>query len=115
FGYDAMDRQNRVQSPGGTITRTMYDVRGQAQKVYVGTNDAGATDSDPTGGGATGNNMVLVTENEYDGGTAGGDGNLTEQTQHATASDTRVTMFVYDWRNRRVDTDGEIDVFQRLT
>jgi hypothetical protein len=44
----------------------VFNPRGQAQKVYVGTDDTGATDSDPTGGGATGNNMVLISENEFD-------------------------------------------------
>jgi hypothetical protein len=42
---------------------------------------APATESDPTGGGAMGNNMIQVTELEFDGGTAGGDNLLTKQTQ----------------------------------
>ena len=46
-------------------------------QVWVGTNDTGATNSDPTGGGAAGNNMVQVTGNQYDNGAAGGDNNLT--------------------------------------
>ena len=63
------------QSPGDVVMLTAA-VRDYATKVYVGTDDTGATLGDPTGGGAQGNNMVLVTENEYDGGSAGGDGNL---------------------------------------
>jgi hypothetical protein len=27
---------------------------------------------------------------------------------------TRATSFVYDWRKRRVDSDGEVDYFQRV-
>jgi len=30
------------------------------------------------------------------------------------ATTTRVTSFAYDWRNRQVDIDGEIDFFQRF-
>ena len=115
FGIDAQGRRNIVKTPGGTITRTVFDVRGQAVKTYVGTNDTGATDSDPTGGGATGNNMVLVSENEFDGGSAGGYGNLTKVTQHVDAGTTRVTSMSYDFRGRRIGTDGEIDHFDHLT
>ena len=67
---------------GGTITRTVFDARGNPWKTFVGTNDTGATESDPTRGGASGNNMVLVTEYEYDDGVAGGDNDLTAQTQY---------------------------------
>lgn len=116
FGYDAMKRRNRSVTPGGTITRLVFDPRGLVLSTWGGTNDDGATSSDPSGGGVDpDNNMVVVTSNEYDGGADGGDGNLTEQTQHASSSEARATSFVYDWRDRRVDTDGEIDVFQRVT
>ena len=60
-----------------------------------------------------GNNMVVITGNEFDGGSAGGDGNLTEQTQFVDGSDNRVTTFVYDFRNRRTVVDGEINFFQK--
>jgi RHS repeat-associated protein len=115
FGYDSMGRQNKQRSPGGTITRTVFDVRSQPAKVYVGTNDTGATDSDPTGGGASGNNMVLATENEYDGGSAGGDGNRTKVTQYVDAGTTRVTANGFDWRNRNTSIDGEVDYYQENT
>ena len=78
FEYKTAQIMNRQKTPGGTITFTVFDARGNPTKVYVGTDDTGATVGDPTGGGAQGNNMVLVTENEYDGGSAGGDGNLTQ-------------------------------------
>ena len=89
FGYDSMDRQNMVTSPGGTITRTVFSSVGWDHvptKIYIGTDDTAATESDPTGGGATGNNMVLVTESEYDSGNDGGDGLLTKQTDHVDSS-----------------------------
>jgi hypothetical protein len=83
FGYNSMKRRNRTVSPGGTITFHVLDVRDQIVKTYVGTDDSGATENDPTGGGAEpNNNMVLVSENQYDGGQDGGDGNRTKETQH---------------------------------
>jgi len=113
FHYNASGIMNRQETPGGTITFTVFDVRHNPTKVYVGTDDTGATSDDPTGGGATGNNMVLVTENEYDSAGDGGDGNLTKQTQHVNATTTRVSTHTYDWRNRRTDTDGELDFYEK--
>ena len=114
-GYDSSKRQNRQVTPGGTITRTVFDARRNSWKTFVGTNDTGATQNDPTGGGAVGNNMVQVSQQQFDGGADGGDNNLTQVTQYVDGSTTRVTALVYDWRNRRVDTDGEVDYFERLT
>lgn len=113
YGYDVMKRRNRTVTPGGTITFQVYNVRGQVIATYVGTDDSGATEQDPTGGGLDpNNNMVLVTALEYDNGQDEGDGNLTQQTQHVDATTTRVTTFEYDWRNRRTTTDGELDFYQ---
>ncbi|MFV2069020.1 MAG: hypothetical protein ACC645_18795, partial [Pirellulales bacterium] len=67
------------KTPGGTITRSVFDTHGRAVETYVGTDDSGASDADPTGcttsaGGSSSacdpdNNMVLVSESEYcDGG-----------------------------------------------
>jgi len=110
YGYDAMGRQNRMIDPAGTITRTVYDVRDQVISQWVGTNDTGATDSDPTGGGAAGNNMKAVVLLEYDDGTAGGDGNLTEETLPVddTSTNNRITTYAYDFRDRR-DTTTQTD------
>ena len=105
-----------ASSPGGTITFEVFDVHRCVIATYVGTDNTGATETDPTGGGADpNNNMVLVTSYQYDHGQAGGDGNLTEQTQYVSDSETRVTDFVYDWRNRRTATDGEIDFYAQVT
>ncbi|HVX63949.1 MAG TPA: hypothetical protein VHC19_25220 [Pirellulales bacterium] len=48
--------------------------------------------------------MVVVTEYQYDGGSAGGDGVLTQETQHVDASTSCVTSYGYDYRDRRVFT-----------
>ncbi|HEV2968550.1 MAG TPA: RHS repeat domain-containing protein, partial [Pirellulales bacterium] len=106
YGYDSMNRQNRLVAPGGTITRSVFDLRGLLLSSWVGTDDACATDNDPTGGGAMGNNMVIVTGNVYDNGNPGGDGNLTQQTDYvdATGSNDHITTFVYDFRDRLTQT-----------
>lgn len=111
YGYDAMGRQNRVVDPAGNIRRTVYDVRDQVVSQWGGTDDTSATNSDPTGGGATGNNMVIVQLLEYDDGEAGGDGNMTQQTLpvDATSGHDRITLYGYDYRDRRettTQTDG---------
>ncbi len=45
----------------------MFDLFGHPVSRWVGSDDAGATDEDPTGGGAAGNDMVAVEVNQYDG------------------------------------------------
>ncbi len=66
--------------------------------------------SDPTGGGATGNNMTAVALLEYDDGSAGGDGNLTEEALpvDSTSANDRITTYGYDYRDRR-DTTTQTD------
>ncbi|OAI41010.1 hypothetical protein AYO40_00590 [Planctomycetaceae bacterium SCGC AG-212-D15] len=113
YGYDVMFRRNKSVTPGGTISRTVFDARSNPAQSWVGTNDNGATNNDPTGGGALGNNMVQVTLNVYDANAAGGDNNLTQQTQYVDGSTTRVTSFLYDWRDRQTDVDGEVDFYAR--
>jgi hypothetical protein len=80
----------------------------------------GATDADPTGGGATGNNMVAVALLEYDDGAAGGDGNLTEETLpvDSTSGNDRITTYGYDYRDRRdttTQTDGTTVWISKVT
>lgn len=115
YGYDRLQRQVRVQTPGGTINRTVYHPMGWVLQNWTGTNDNGATAANPSGGGAPGNNMVMVQANQYDGGAAGGDGNLTQQTQYADASTARITNYEYDFRDRQTVIEGEINVCQVVT
>ncbi|WP_146561198.1 RHS repeat domain-containing protein [Posidoniimonas corsicana] len=106
FNYDAMGRQDYVKTPGGTITRTVYDPRGLVLESWVGTND--------TGGGS--DNMRKVAVNTYDtdaygSGSSSLDGLLTKTTQPVddTPGNDRVVEYVYDWRDRQtttVTTDG---------
>jgi len=112
YGYDVRKRRNRTVTPGGTITRTVIDPRSLVTSTWLGTDDNGGTATDPSGGGAPGNTMKLVTAGVYDHGADGGDGDLTDRTQYAAASDTRATMYCHDFRGRRVAANGELDVFQ---
>ncbi|MFM7167051.1 MAG: RHS repeat-associated core domain-containing protein, partial [Planctomycetaceae bacterium] len=115
LGYDVMKRRNRTQSPGGTISFSVADVRNLPIGQYVGTDDIGASWTDPTGGGALGNNMVQVSAGEYDNGDPGGDGNLTLSTAYVDASTTRVTSQTYDWRNRLLTVTAPESVFTEST
>jgi RHS repeat-associated protein len=121
YDYDGLQRRIKTvvpggpnSSPAGTITRVVYGNRNQVKETWLGTNDTGATANNPAGTGSP-NNMVKVTANVYDGGSDGGDGKLTQVTHFASDSDTRVTTFGYDWRNRRTSVDGEIDLYVEYT
>jgi RHS repeat-associated protein len=112
FAYDELGRKIVTTTPAGTITQQVLNPKGWVLSTWVGTDNTGYTPSDPTGGGAAGNNMVQLVANVYDGGSAGGDGNLTQTTQYASATDTLVTTYGYDFRNRKTYTDGEIDFYE---
>ncbi|HEX7375606.1 MAG TPA: RHS repeat-associated core domain-containing protein [Pirellulales bacterium] len=132
FGFDSLGRPNRVSNGGGTITRTVHDPRNLPLSIWVGTNDTGAADTDPSGVSAflplppgegrgegalpasNGNNMVAVQINEFDGNASGGDGNLTLQTLpvDANPANNRDTAFAYDWRNRQIQTTAAQDWYQ---
>jgi RHS repeat-associated protein len=101
-----MERVNRVVSAGGTIRRLEYNARGLTTEQWVGTNDTGATNTDPTGGGAAGNDMRQVEVNIWDNGRAGQSGSLTKVTRpvNATTADNLVTDYDYDFRGRRIRT-----------
>ena len=117
YGYDTLGRQNMQKTPGGTITRSVYDAQGRTVAVYVGTDDTNATDADPTGGNGSGgaNNMVFVRETLYapSGGCSscggGGGGNVIAEISHVDATTARTTEYLYDWRDRREYTLAPFD------
>lgn len=43
YGYDVRKRRNRTVTPGGTITRTVIDVRSLVTSVWIGIDDFGGT------------------------------------------------------------------------
>jgi YD repeat-containing protein len=101
-GYDDRGRQDRVQSPTGTINRTVYDGQGRVVSTWVGTNDTpGSGEWSPTNNSSP-SNMIQVTGNQYDGNGVG-DGNLTQTTSIPGGSAAnRVNQFYFDWRDRQV-------------
>ncbi|MBB5036796.1 RHS repeat domain-containing protein [Prosthecobacter dejongeii] len=116
FQYDVMGRLRRTISPGGTVSRSVLDARGLLTATWVGTNDSGATDNDPSGGGDPANNMRPVWLGQYDGGSSGGNGNLTQVTEpvNNTSGDNRVLSTTYNYRNFATIVkvnDGSSNVF----
>lgn len=112
FGYDSALRMLvRTQTPGGTIQRKVYNPMNWVVGEWTGTNDTGATNSNPAGSGGA-NNMKQVAGYQYDGNSAGGNGNQTKQNLYADASNSRVTDYGYDYRNRRISADGEEDFYE---
>ncbi|MEJ7605168.1 MAG: hypothetical protein WKF37_02630 [Bryobacteraceae bacterium] len=94
--------------PAGTISWLVYDATGLRIANWVGTNATGATSTDPSNGGAGGNNMTKVISYEYDGGADKGDHLVTQTIYHAAGTDPngspnadqRINTFSYDFRNR---------------
>ncbi len=107
YGYDALGNQNRVVSPMGTITRTVYD--GQSRVISTWTGD-GTDDTPSTGYWSTTNagTMVMTSQSFYDYGGVG-DGNLTESVQYSDTNPAhgRASLMYYDFRDRLVaEKDG---------
>ncbi|MBM4093532.1 MAG: hypothetical protein FJ276_29610 [Planctomycetes bacterium] len=95
FGYDPQGRRDRVVSPGGTITRSVFDAVGRFASQWVGTDDtpSSGTWSPANNSGA---NMTKVAEYQYDDGDDGGNGNRTKQISYLTddvEANARVTKF----------------------
>lgn len=95
FGYDPLGRRWRVKDPTATIDRTVFDALGRPIEQWTGTNDHGFTDGEASGT----DNMVQVSATEYDGGSANGNGYVTERALDP-AGDNRVTTYLNDVRGR---------------
>ena len=109
YQYDDHGQVKRVETPQGTITRTVYDGLGRATSEWVGTDDTPTTGNwSPTN--TTGTNLVKVREYEYDGG-GSGDSNLTKVSEYpGGGSAARVTQTWFDWRNRAVAVKSGVEV-----
>jgi len=97
YGYDVMDRQNRVVDPSGTITRTYFDARGQVLSRWVGTDDTGMPDEEPEEQPA-GVDMLKVETLTYDEDT----GLLIQHDRHVDGSTVRSEFFRYDEFDRLI-------------
>ena len=105
LAYATMMQSNRIVTPGGTITRTVYDSRGRPVETWVGTDDRDATEeypdgrTSPDGEPATGNNLVLVEDHAYAIDSVTGTQVITIG-RHPNDAETRETVLNFDWRNR---------------
>ena len=107
YGYDPVGRLEWTETPDGTITWNVLNSRGLTTSTWIGTNDSGATPTQPNGGPAPNNNMVDVADYVYDA-----DGDATSTTQHvdSNSADDRTTTYGYDWRDELTsETDANSD------
>jgi YD repeat-containing protein len=114
-GYDDRGRPDRVQTPTGTIYRTVRDGQGRVVSTWVGTNDTPASGEwGPTNNTAP-SNMIQVSGMVYDAGGVG-DGDLTQETDYPGGSATpRVTQNWYDWRDELVASKGGVQATEDTT
>ena len=112
YGYDAMGKQNRVVSPGGTISRIVFDPLDRTLSTWIGTSDIIATDDDPTGGGAAGNNMCKVSAASYFPNNETATPQESRQLVDGTSGNDRVTAFTLDYRNRTIDITAPEHAFE---
>ncbi len=100
LGYDSVGRKNRVKTADGTITRVVYDARGNVLSTWVGTDDENASDQYPQGVGPSDNNMVMVSSSVYDA-----DGRVTESATYYGdgPGEYYTTEYQYDWQGRTTD------------
>ena len=105
YAYNNRGRVDRVQTPAGTITHSIYDGLSRLVATWVGTDDSTTNGFkwNPTNGSAS-SNMTQVAAYEFDNGGAG-NGNLTRETWFpGGGAAARVMQHSYDWRDRRVLT-----------
>lgn len=118
LAYDQQDRPLRTQTSDGTITATVYDRAGRAIEQWQGTDDTGATRTDP---GAGSSDLEKVSEREYDHLT----GLMNKLITLKATGDTetyREILYEYDqlrrqigvkpegepWQHRELDTAGRV-------
>jgi YD repeat-containing protein len=120
YAYDVQGRPNKVVSPTGTITRTVYDGQGRRVSSWVGTSDSVPPQTywSPSNPGG----MIQVTAEQYDNGGVG-DGYLTQETEYPAGNitspppgmDPRLTQYFYDWRGRMVATKSGVQTSEDAT
>ena len=105
--------------PDGTITRTVYDWRGNAIQTWVGTNDTGAGETNPHVNNGL-NDMQCVSETDYGvsgscSSCSGAKDKVLTSTVHPDAYTSRVTEYEYDWRGRQIKTINDADAAGNIT
>lgn len=98
FAYDDVGRLIRVEDPTGTVDRHVWDQRDRLVSISTGTDDSDDYNGDIGGT----NNMTVVLEGIFDGGSAGGNSFLTKRrvftSDGGMADDVRETSYVRDVR-----------------
>ena len=98
YGYDELGRRTRTKAPHGTISRTVHDALGRVTERWTGTNDSSFSGGEPSGT----DDMVKVSETEYDDGNDFGNGLVTTRTGYVEdgTTDKRETTLEHDVRGR---------------
>src|SRR3954469_14277126 len=98
YGYDDSGRKRRTKTAPGTITRAVFDELGRGYQTFMGPNDNGDAGGESSGT----NNMVKISELEFDAGSAGKNSLVTKRTSFIQDSTTgrRDTTYDYDFRGR---------------
>jgi RHS repeat-associated protein len=117
YAYNNQGLVSRVQTPAGTITRSVYDPLARLTSTWVGTNDTTTNGFTWSPTNATGSsNLIQVAAFEYDNGGVG-NGNLTRVVEFpgtvaGVTNPPRVTLSAYDWRDRRVATKTGVETVE---
>ena len=118
YAYSNQGLVSRVQTPAGTITRSVYDGLSRLTSTWTGTDDTTANGFSWSPTNATGSsNLTQVAAYEYDDGGVG-DGTLTRVVEFpgtvaGVAAPPRVSLHAYDWRDRRVATKAGAEATER--
>ncbi len=111
--YDSAGRRDRSVDASGTIRRDFHDVLGRVKSSWVGTDDTPTSGNwSPTN--TAGTNLNKTSEYEYDGNGIG-DGSLTKTKTYTSASVSLDTVYVSDFRNRRIGSRGPDKVASKST
>ncbi len=116
-GYDSETNELvRIKTPGGTIKRIVHGEMGRTESEWVGTDDVptGGTWEDWSPTNTAGTNMTKTTEFEYDNGMSGGDLNLTKVNEFVDDSDSRSSIYSFDFRNRQISELGEESTYSEI-
>lgn len=103
--YDDMGRQVQTTDPTATINRTSFDVLSRVTARSIGTNGPLEMGTD---------DMVTTEADVYDGGSDGGNSDITQRTLYVVdgATNDRVTTYAYDYRSRLITTLGPLPPYQ---
>lgn len=103
YDYDASGRQNQTTCAGNTTDKTTFNAMGWAVQEELGIVESSSSSSSSSNPSSL---LTVTTLREFDD-----DGNLTKVTLpvDSTTANDRVTDFSYDFRNRQIQTETEVE------